>query len=52
MGCPAAIAAAAEVVRGAERPLIMLGADAARPRCCHALSGFVARMQIPYVTTQ
>ena len=52
VGCPAAIAAAAEVVRGAERPLIMLGADAARPRCCHALSGFVARMQIPYVTTQ
>ncbi|RGE21479.1 acetolactate synthase large subunit [Leucobacter sp. wl10] len=52
VGCPAAISDAADVIRRAERPLIMLGADASRPRCCHALSGFVARMRIPYFTTQ
>ncbi|WP_434080725.1 hypothetical protein [Sanguibacter sp. Z1732] len=46
------IAAAADVISGARRPLIMLGAAAARPRCTHALSEFVARMRIPFFTTQ
>lgn len=49
---PDAIAAAIDVISGAKRPLIMLGAAAARPRCTHALSGFIARMRIPFFTTQ
>lgn len=52
VGSPDAIRAAAEVVLAARRPLIMLGADASRPRSRHALSDFVGRTRIPYVTTQ
>ena len=36
----------------AERPLIMLGAAASRPRLADALSAFVRRMQIPFFNTQ
>ncbi len=47
-----AVSAAAAVIAAAERPLIMLGAAAVRPHCCDALSDFVARLGIPYFTTQ
>ena len=43
---------AAEIIAGARHPLIMLGAGAARPRCHPVLADFVARMRIPYFTTQ
>ena len=41
----AALDRAAELIRNAERPLIMLGAAASRPRLADALSEFVARVQ-------
>ena len=47
-----AVDAAAEVIRGAQRPLLMLGADASRSDCSEALSRFVSRVGIPYFTTQ
>ena len=47
-----AIANAANVIREAKNPLLMLGADASRASCSEALSRFVAQMRIPYVTTQ
>jgi acetolactate synthase-1/2/3 large subunit len=47
-----AIANAANVIREAKKPLLMLGADASRASCSEALSRFVAGMRIPYVTTQ
>ncbi|MGJ0184250.1 acetolactate synthase large subunit [Corynebacterium glyciniphilum] len=47
-----AIAAAVEVIVQAERPLVMLGAAAARPRCTCALSEFIAALRIPFFTTQ
>ncbi|WP_169252594.1 acetolactate synthase large subunit [Brevibacterium sp. 'Marine'] len=47
-----AIANAANVIREAKNPLLMLGADASRASCSEALSRFVAGMRIPYVTTQ
>ncbi|WP_181275723.1 acetolactate synthase large subunit [Brevibacterium oceani] len=47
-----AIANAANVIREAKRPLLMLGADASRADCTDRLSQFVAEMRIPYVTTQ
>lgn len=43
---------AADLIRKAERPLIMLGAAANRPRLAQALSEFVKRVQIPFVNTQ
>jgi acetolactate synthase-1/2/3 large subunit len=43
---------AAEMILEAERPLIMLGATASRPRLTEALSGFVRRVQIPFFNTQ
>ena len=43
---------AAELVLKAERPLIMLGAAASRPRLADALSAFVKRLQIPFFNTQ
>ncbi|MCP3929223.1 MAG: acetolactate synthase large subunit [Oligoflexia bacterium] len=46
------IDSAAEVIKKAKRPLIMLGAATSRPRCSHELKDFVTRMKIPYFTTQ
>ncbi|MCD1286006.1 MULTISPECIES: acetolactate synthase large subunit [unclassified Brevibacterium] len=43
---------AAEVIRRAERPLLMVGADAARSDCSQSLADFVPRVGIPYFTTQ
>ncbi|MCK3117158.1 acetolactate synthase large subunit, partial [Escherichia coli] len=47
-----AIANAANVIREAKRPLLMLGADASRSECSDSLSNFVSEMRIPYFTTQ
>jgi acetolactate synthase I/II/III large subunit len=49
---PAALDRAAELIRGAQRPLIMLGAAASRPRLAAALADFVGRLQIPFFNTQ
>ncbi|MCT2184561.1 acetolactate synthase large subunit [Brevibacterium casei] len=46
------LVAAAEVIRNAKRPLLMLGADASRADCSWPLAEFVPRVGIPYVTTQ
>jgi acetolactate synthase-1/2/3 large subunit len=43
---------AANLILRAERPLIMLGAAASRPRLAAMLSDFVRRLQIPFFTTQ
>jgi acetolactate synthase I/II/III large subunit len=43
---------AAKLVLQAERPLIMLGAAASRPRLADALSAFVQRVKIPFFNTQ
>ncbi len=43
---------AAAMILKAERPLIMLGAAASRPRLAEALSAFVRRVQIPFFNTQ
>ena len=48
----AALDRAAELILSAERPLIMLGAAASRPRLADALSEFVRRVQIPFFNTQ
>jgi acetolactate synthase I/II/III large subunit len=48
----AALDRAASLILRAERPLIMLGAAASRPRLAPALSDFVNRMQIPFFNTQ
>jgi acetolactate synthase I/II/III large subunit len=49
---PAALDRAAELVRRAQYPLVMLGAAASRPRLADALSDFVRRVQIPFFNTQ
>ena len=49
---PAALDRAAALILEAERPLIMLGAAASRPRLAQALSEFVTRLQIPFFNTQ
>jgi acetolactate synthase-1/2/3 large subunit len=49
---PAALDRAAGLILEAERPLIMLGAAASRPRLAEALSDFVRRLQIPFFNTQ
>ncbi len=49
---PAALDRAAELILEAERPLVMLGAAASRPRLADALSDFVTRLQIPFFNTQ
>jgi len=49
---PAALDRAAALILKAERPLIMLGAAASRPRLADALSDFVKRAQIPFFNTQ
>jgi acetolactate synthase I/II/III large subunit len=48
----AALDRAAEMILAAERPLIMLGAAASRPRATVGLAGFVRRTRIPFFTTQ
>jgi acetolactate synthase I/II/III large subunit len=49
---PAAVGRASELILKAERPLVMLGAAASRPRLATALSEFVRRLQIPFFNTQ
>src|ERR1700720_1765193 len=49
---PAALDRAAAMILDAERPLIMLGAAARRPRLAGALSDFVRRGRIPFFNTQ
>ena len=48
----AALDRAAEMLLAAQRPLIVLGAAASRPRSTAGLAGFVRRTRIPFVTTQ
>ena len=48
----AALDRAAEMILAAERPLVMLGAAASRPRSTAGLAGFVRRLRIPFFTTQ
>ncbi len=43
---------AAELIRAAQRPLVMLGAAASRPRSTSDLSQFVVRTRLPFFTTQ
>jgi acetolactate synthase-1/2/3 large subunit len=43
---------AAELIRTAQRPLVMLGAAANRPRLAAPLSDFVRRLRIPFFNTQ
>jgi acetolactate synthase-1/2/3 large subunit len=49
---PAALDRAAGIILAAERPLIMLGAAASRPRLEDALTKFVRRVRIPFFNTQ
>jgi acetolactate synthase-1/2/3 large subunit len=49
---PAALDRAAEMLSGAERPLVMLGAAASRPRLGVALAEFLSRTGLPFFTTQ
>jgi acetolactate synthase-1/2/3 large subunit len=48
----AALERAARIILEAERPLVMLGAAASRPRSSADLARFVLRTRIPYFTTQ
>lgn len=48
----AALDRAAEMILAAQRPLIMLGAAASRPRGTSGMNAFVRRTQIPFFTTQ
>ena len=48
----AAVDRAARMILEAERPLVMLGAAASRPRLAEPLSDFVRRVQIPFFNTQ
>jgi acetolactate synthase-1/2/3 large subunit len=48
----AALDRAAQLILKAERPLVMLGAAANRPRLADALSRFVGRLKIPFFNTQ
>ena len=47
-----AVERAAAMIRQAQRPLVMLGAAASRPRLGADLGEFLARTQIPFFTTQ
>jgi acetolactate synthase I/II/III large subunit len=47
-----ALERAAQLIMKAERPLVMLGAAASRPRSSSDLAQFVLRTRIPYFTTQ
>ncbi|MGF1623078.1 MAG: acetolactate synthase large subunit [Rhodomicrobiaceae bacterium] len=48
----AAIAAAADALSGARRPLVMIGGGANRPGLCGVLSEAVGRLGIPFFNTQ
>jgi acetolactate synthase-1/2/3 large subunit len=48
----AALDRAAEMIRQAERPLVMLGAAASRPRLGSDLARFLVRTRIPFFSTQ
>jgi acetolactate synthase I/II/III large subunit len=48
----AALDRAADLILKAERPLVMLGAAASRPRLTGPLSDFVRRVRIPFFNTQ
>jgi len=48
----AALDRAAELILKAERPLVMLGAAASRPRLAESLSDFAKRLQLPFFNTQ
>jgi acetolactate synthase-1/2/3 large subunit len=48
----AALERAAALILRAERPLVMLGAAASRPKLADALSQFVRRLRIPFFNTQ
>src|SRR6202040_3854866 len=48
----AALDRAANLILRAERPLLMLGAAASRPKLADALSHFVRRLGIPFFNTQ
>ena len=52
VGPSAGLDRAAKLILEAERPLVMLGAAASRPRLADALSNFVKRLQIPFFNTQ
>jgi acetolactate synthase I/II/III large subunit len=52
LAAPAALDRAARLIMAAERPLVMLGAAASRPRSTSDLSQFVLRTKFPYFTTQ
>jgi acetolactate synthase I/II/III large subunit len=52
LASPAALERAAEIIRQAQRPLLMFGAAASRPRSTPDLAQFVLRTRIPYFTTQ
>ena len=49
---PCALDRAAELIRAARSPLVMLGAAASRPRLAQGLSEFIRRVQIPFFNTQ
>ena len=49
---PEALDRAAAMLIAADRPLVMLGAAASRPRSTSDLARFVIRTRIPYFTTQ
>jgi acetolactate synthase-1/2/3 large subunit len=48
----AALDRAADLIRRAQRPLVMLGAAASRPRLAQRLSDFVRRLGVPFFNTQ
>ena len=47
-----ALARAAEMICAAQRPLMMVGAAASRPRSTADLEAFILRIGVPYFTTQ
>ncbi|MBH1590680.1 acetolactate synthase large subunit [Stenotrophomonas maltophilia] len=49
---PEALDRAAEIIRNAKRPLLMIASAASRPQSSEALSAFVLRAGIPFFTTQ
>jgi acetolactate synthase I/II/III large subunit len=49
---PASLDRAAEMIRRAQRPLVMLGAAASRPRLAAGLLEFIRRTGIPFFNTQ
>jgi acetolactate synthase I/II/III large subunit len=52
LASPAALKSVVDLILGAKRPLVMIGAAGNRPRLVEALSDFVRRAQIPFFNTQ